>query len=288
MTTWKWLKRINIWQLGIGMVIGACGVILVNVILRDQLAGKILYVKYGGSGGYVYSVSGDGTYTEILASTYTNSAYTPTWSPDGEHIAFGCANTRAWANLCIIDKEGDKLDVEPLTRLIDMEKIPPGMCAEFDGGEGIWVDSVSWAPDGKRLAFTCPSKAGDSVCIIDLNGNANCWNISLALMEDVSYSTVTWSPKDEVLALSFDKKLTSHIYLVDTNGENAVYLTEGAGPGWSPDGKRLAFFRRDKLYLINRDGSGLQCIYEHALKLKEDDSNYLEWMNSFKLYFSSS
>jgi Tol biopolymer transport system component len=50
----------------------------------------------------------------------------------------------------------------------------------------------------------------------------------------------------------------------------------------------LAFFRRDKLYLINRDGSGLQCIYEHALKLKEDDSNYLEWMNSFKLYFSSS
>lgn len=46
------------------------------------------------------------------------------------------------------------------------------------------------------------------------------------------------------------------IYLGREDGATMRRLVRGAGPSWSPDGKRLVYASRDRLYVIGADGRG--------------------------------
>jgi Tol biopolymer transport system component len=52
-----------------------------------------------------------------------------------------------------------------------------------------------------------------------------------------------------------DGDLTTNIYFINSDGKNEVKLTEGKGPLWSPDGRKI-LFENNGLYVINADGSG--------------------------------
>lgn len=50
---------------------------------------------------------------------------------------------------------------------------------------------------------------------------------------------------------------TDAIYVTNEDGSAITRLTEGWGPAWSRDGRRIAFVRAHNMYVINVDGSGL-------------------------------
>jgi len=47
-----------------------------------------------------------------------------------------------------------------------------------------------------------------------------------------------------------------HIYVANADGSQVARLVAGAGPAWSPDGRRIAFYRDGDIHVINADGSG--------------------------------
>jgi uncharacterized protein YraI len=69
--------------------------------------------------------------------------------------------------------------------------------------------------------------------------------------------------------LAFQDRIGGTIYLYDLNRDTLRALTGGIDPAISPDGQRVAFTREGGaggLYVINRDGSGEQRIYnDHPL-----------------------
>ena len=54
------------------------------------------------------------------------------------------------------------------------------------------------------------------------------------------------------------------IYLANADGSGATRLTSGANPAWSPDGRRIAFYREGTIHVIDADGSREQPLQQGA------------------------
>lgn len=81
----------------------------------------------------------------------------------------------------------------------------------------------------------------------------------------------SWRPegnsgKDKIAFLS-TRDINPQLFVMDSDGTQIVKLTDiatggyynkGVGFSWLPDGERLVFSSYNKLYLINRDGTGMQ------------------------------
>ncbi|HEX2997176.1 MAG TPA: hypothetical protein VHP14_20305, partial [Anaerolineales bacterium] len=89
----------------------------------------------------------------------------------------------------------------------------------------------------------------------------------------------------------------SKIYVTDVYGKNQVYLTDGWGATWSPDGKQIAFMQwQNKFFwyengkiiidetinqfsglaVINQDGSGFKWLYRNP-DAAEDSTDILSF-----------
>jgi Tol biopolymer transport system component len=109
------------------------------------------------------------------------------------------------------------------------------------------IGSTSWAPDGKRLAFTAIDKAGNNDLYI-----LNITTRELRRITNDYYDDrdPAWSPRGDRIAFSSDRtpfgkhgKYNLFLYTVETSAID--YITYGdetySAPAWSADGSRLAF-----------------------------------------------
>ena len=83
----------------------------------------------------------------------------------------------------------------------------------------------------------------------------------------LSAPTLALSPDGKLIAFVREGRGGPSIWLVRADGGRLRRLTPGAHPAWSPDGRRLAFFRvRGHLGLmtIRRDGSGVRQLVDGA------------------------
>lgn len=101
-------------------------------------------------------------------------------------------------------------------------------------------------------------------------------NEILDVVQLTDSSLNSWRPrKNNIINLVaflriYDNK--AHIYTMSTNGDNVMKITSAIPLSgfslnemdfsWSPDGSKLLYSSFNKLYEINRDGSGLKQIYE--------------------------
>lgn len=177
----------------------------------------------------------------------------PSWSPDGTSIAFQ-STSDGKAALFVLDLDtGSERRVTPSNSIDQMP---------------------AWIPDGSTIVFTRKAGTGSELYAIRPDGTglrqitdlgANVWSPAI-------------SPDGSMIAFEVDDATThqSHIAVIGIDGHNQRVIRLHGGqvwPTWSPDGKKLAFWRpSDGLFVTNADGTD-----EHAISPPHSNDTKPSW-----------
>ncbi|MBN1875212.1 MAG: PD40 domain-containing protein [Anaerolineae bacterium] len=190
----------------------------------------------------IYITRRDGSY-RTQATFYEKGARVPTWSPDGNYIAYIAEEADVGTGIYVLDvtcvREEVNCDFAPVF-------LTPG-------------HNVDWSPDGKNIVYALYEKPWSSLeshyFIMASDGTSEPQELSPKLRG--CFGPPQWSPDGSKIVLS----CASVIYLFDFNSGELTPLTgsesQNDGPLWSPDGSRI-------LFESNRDGLG------HCLSLTCD------------------
>lgn len=162
----------------------------------------------------------DGTHVRLT----TEGGWYPSWSPDGDDLAFVVARGLTSPDLYRIHADGTGLDA--LT------------------SNGVAEYSPDWAPDGATIAYerVDPETGTSDLWAMNADGTAK-----RALTDDPGNdSGPAFSPDGTKIAFASDSDGAGFdVYVMDADGGNVTRLTDAAGddfgPDWSPDGTTIAF-----------------------------------------------
>jgi serine/threonine protein kinase/Tol biopolymer transport system component/Tfp pilus assembly protein PilF len=187
----------------------------------------------------------------VTDSTTTDS--NPVWSPDGKFLYFS-SNRGGSVNIwrVAIDEQSGAVSGQPE--------------AVTTIGAATSALQLSFAGDGRQLAYIAQEEIRNlrKISFDPSSGKVTSEPISIT-----RGSMQLWfpdaSPDGEWLTC-YSMGNQRHIFIMRTDGSELRDLTDDTfrhfWPRWSPDGKRIAFSSRRsgnyELWIINRDGSGLQ------------------------------
>ena len=190
----------------------------------------------------------------------------PSWSPDGEQIAFVSRSWGRW-RADIGDYPGDAESLEEVKiALIASE------WSESRSGPYRWIQSTgmvalyppAWSPDGQTLAYLANEgeEYGPFATVlytVRLDGSG------LSRIGPATAPAV-WSPDGQELAFGAMDDEGAVVYAVKPDGSSlrTVWSSEPGDPVmpvsqvlWSPDGTELLFIS-DEIWLVRPDGTGLR------------------------------
>lgn len=192
--------------------------------LRQGIAAqksRIVFTSTRDGNAEIYVMDPDGgnpkRLTENLAADWQ-----PSWSPDGQKIAF--VSNRDGGRVQIYVMDGDGGNPVKLT-------------------DGLISLSPSWAPNGQEIVFAS-SINGESmqVYVMDSNGN----NRQRLTAPQADGYEPAYSPDGQKIVFISGRDGTGEIYMMDSDGGNQTRLTDDDDinerePAWSPDGEKIAF-----------------------------------------------
>ena len=179
---------------------------------------------------------------EIRITMHPASDKSPTWSPDGDKIAFVSDRNNRRNQIWVIDADG---------------KNPVRLTDGFDD------DNPDWSPDGTTIAYhTQRKKESDypfgvplfELYLMDSDGS----NQRQLVGEDSIEPC--WSPGGTRIVFLFSRKLGElpQLHVVDSDGANMRKLTHNIGetysPAWSPDGSSIAYQHNFQLWIMDSNG----------------------------------
>lgn len=195
-------------------------------------------------GGGIHLTSGS---EAVALSTFNGSPdLSPSLSPDRSRVVFSTTGADLGGNdLSIVDTDGSG-----------------GNWVTTDG-QGSFVGSQAWSPDGSRIVFW--KTTDGEIYVVNADGSGElrltfggAWNTSPA-----------WSPDGTSIAFCRtvgdpDENSTDIYRMSAVDGSGLTRVAEtGCDPAWSPDGSKIAFTDFDlfapasALAVIHADGSGL-------------------------------
>jgi len=201
----------------------------------------------------------DGSNQSILFGDSVKSSLAPSWSPNGDMIAFGFGRFfqgiqgPANADIAIINKDGSGLKV----------------LTDGTGNNGF----PSWSMDGKSIVYRTSTDSHKGLSIIDVASRK-----ITVLTENSQDNFPVWSPRENVIAFTRKADGNYDIYTIKPDGTGLKRLTTDPGNdshcAWSSDGKWIAFSTASQgfkdecpLYHVNPQAYGEICV------MRADGSN---------------
>jgi Tol biopolymer transport system component len=130
----------------------------------------------------------------------------------------------------------------------------------------------AWSPDGRTILFESTLDGKSSVYVINRNGSG-----LRRLTTDTSANyQPNWAPDGRRIVFSSDRGGHGDLYLMNVDGTGLTRLTSMSGGGYyqssfSPDGRQIVFqgrpdnnLTRDRVFVINVDGSGLRLVSDSS------------------------
>ena len=199
---------------------------------------KIAFSSTRDGNSEIYVMDIDGRNQVRLTNDLAND-FEPSWSPDGDRIAFASDRTGRTNHIFTMDSDGGNL-----VKLTEV------------GGSR----DPAWSPDGKKIAYT-RSRGGYQLWVMDADGGNQA-----SLTQIGKNLHPAWSPDGLRIAFVSVRAGATGIYAMDKNGNNEERITQNmvtAGhPAWSPDGKWIAYESLDEegrfqIFVVKTDGTGL-------------------------------
>ena len=164
----------------------------------------------------IYVVMEDGSNLTRISEALS----APSWSPSGERIAFARPHDNE-VSLFTAAPDGSELrEVAFISAPRSMGRPP------FDREILLWVERVSWSPDGTRIMFTC-----ETVCIANFDGSpVRSSPIELPMDVDMGAfkSVAAWSPDGSRIAVRGpDDRAGAFLFTMAPDGTDVDVLVRG-------------------------------------------------------------
>lgn len=236
-------------------------------------------------GDQVFLLSVDTLQSKPLKTGCTSS-YEPTFSPNGQTLAYACGIDIGYFSLNTTDlSRGTTLQlwqgplwIHGVVWTHDAIVFSAGPPIGLNEGGNLWripprpnapAEKIPVGHDATSLAF---SSAGGELAYAEFRVNANIWRVDLdgkkarsrilAPSTREQYGPVV-SPDGKKIAFMSNRGGTNEIWVADSDGGNAHQVSsfgeaETGTPHWSPDSKKIAFDSRvdgeANVYVVDSDG----------------------------------
>jgi len=225
-------------------------------------APKVVFVRRGANGGFIYVMNDDGSEAEALHAypfPYSRFLSEPAYSPSSSDIVYSYMENGTY-NILSTSSSGSPYRSNLITSTAN--DLHPRL-----------------SPDARFLAFhsslESPSMPGE-IFVADADGK-NQYQLTSNEANDIDPS---WNVDGSKIVFCSDRNGNNDIYVMNANGSDQTRLTfDGASdiqPCFSPDGSKIAFAsNRDgdyEIYIIDIDGSNLT-----RLTSAEGDDTHPAW-----------
>jgi hypothetical protein len=230
----------------------------------DELQGKILFTRAGGTYGdeTLFTADANGTHEQRI--TGFGETCCPRWTPDGSHILMPAFTHEGRGTTAFVDPDGSHPQRVPM---------PPGtlnlICTQAFSLATGRLACEGWSetdPGLQGIYAIRASDGGDLVRVIRCSQDCRVFDFSPDGSQIYFFRAVEGFP-------SIGDQLEGSLYVINadgtdlrrlTHGDTPVEVTGNSGGRLSPDGRLIVFASSGAIWTVDTHGSALTKVFEDA------------------------